>query len=248
MSSRRVLIVAALFFPLTCCAQETVIPPLKTEPHHHLVLHNSYVNVYSVEVQPHNSVQLHKHEADGIGIMLSDSEITVHAPGKPDSHQKVTNGQLRLQSLGYVHSTSIDGDLPYRNVTVELLATQGAPQNLCATLIASQPTHCPASPGIPTRDGYTEQPQFQTDQTEITLIRISPGQSVTLDAPALPQLLVFLDEGEGVAENGSGTPLHSGDFRWRAANSEAQVFKNTGSREMRIVKLTCKKMKPLLNN
>jgi hypothetical protein len=235
MNSRPVLIAAGLFFPLTCCAQETSIPPLKTEPHHHLVLHNSYVNVYSVEVQPHDSVRLHKHEVDGIGIILSDSEITVRAPGKPDSHQKVTNGQLRLQSAGYVHSTSIDGDLPYRNVTVELHATQGAPQNLCATLVAIQPTHCPASTVMPSRDGYTEQPQFKTDQTEITLIRISPGQSATLDAPALPQLLVFLDEAEGIAENASGKPLRAGDFIWREASSAKQVFRNASPREMRVV-------------
>ena len=85
MNSQRVLIVAVILFPLPCSAQESSVPPLKSEPHHHLVLHNSYVNVYSVEVQPHDSVRLHKHEVDGISIMLSDSEITVHAPGKPDS-------------------------------------------------------------------------------------------------------------------------------------------------------------------
>jgi hypothetical protein len=235
MNSQLVLIVAVILSPLTCCAQESSISPLKSEPHHHLVLHNSYVNVYSVEVQPHDSVRLHKHEVDGIGIMLSDSEITVHAPGKPDSHQSVTNGQLRLQSAGYVHSTYIDGDAPYRNITVELLATQSSPQNICATLIPNQPTHCPASPPMPSGGGYTEQEQFRTDQTEIILIRISPGQRATLDTPVLPQLLVFLDEGESVTENGSGKPLRAGDFLWRAANSAAQVFKNTGSSEMRIV-------------
>lgn len=240
MNPRKALIAAAFFSHLICRAQETSIPSLKTEPHHHLVLHNSHVNVYSVEVQPHDSVRLHKHEVEGIGIVLSDSEITVRAPGKPDSHQKVPNGQLRFQSAGYIHSTSIDGDLPYRNVTVELLTTQGAPQNLCATLIAGQPTHCPASPVMPTRDGYTEQPQFQTDQTEITLISIPRGQSATLDAPALPQLLVFLDEGEGVTENGSGKPLRVGDFIWRDASSAEQVFRNASPREMRVVAFTFK--------
>ncbi len=109
MNFRPALIAAALCFPLMCCAQETSIPPLKSEPHHRLVLNNRYVNVYSVEVQPHDSVRLHRHEADGIGIMLSDSEITVRAPGKPESHQNVTKGQLRLQTAGYVHSTYIEG-------------------------------------------------------------------------------------------------------------------------------------------
>jgi len=238
MNSRQVLIAAALCFPVTCRAQETNIPPLKSEPHHHLVLHNSYVNVYSVEVQPHDSVQLHRHEADGIGIMLSNSEITVRAPGKSDLHQNVTNGQLRLQTAGYVHSTYIDGDTPYRNVTVELLATQRSPQNLCATIIAAQPTHCP--PPKPNPDGRTEQPQFQTDQTGITLIRISPGQSLTLDAPARPQLLVILDEAEGATGNSSLTSLRAGDFLWRDANSAVQVFRNASPSEVRVVAFTFK--------
>jgi hypothetical protein len=235
MNSRTALIAATLYFPFACCAQETSIPPLKSEPHHHLVLHNPYVNVYSVEVQPHDSVQLHRHEADGIGIMLSNSEITVRAPGKPESHQSVTNGQLRLQSAGDVHSTAIDGDAPYRNITVELLVTQRSPQNLCATLIATQPIHCPASRTDPNLDGRAEQPQFQTDQTEITLIRISPGRSATLDAPALPQLLVILDEAESATKDSSGKSLHPGDFLWRDANSAAQVFKNLSPSEVRVV-------------
>jgi hypothetical protein len=147
----------------------------------------------------------------------------------------VTNGQLRLQSAGYVHSTAIDGDAPYRNVTVELLVTQRSPQNLCATLIATQPIHCPASRTDPNLDGRAEQPQFQTDQTEITLIRISPGRSATLDAPALPQLLVILDEAESATKNSSGKSLHPGDFLWRDANSAAQVFKNLSPSEVRVV-------------
>jgi hypothetical protein len=243
MNSREALIAAAIYFLLTCCAQETSIPPLKSEPHHHLLLHNAYVNVYSVEVQPHDSVQLHRHEVDGIGIMLSKSEITVRVPGKPDSHQNVTNGQLRLQSAGYVHSTSIDGDTPYRNVTVELLATQRSPQNLCATLIATQPTHCPAPRTKPNLDGRTEQPQFQTDQTEITLIRISPGQSATLDAPTFPQLLVILDKVECGTENGSGKSLRAGDFLWREANSVAQIFKDASPSEVRVVAFAFKNEK-----
>jgi hypothetical protein len=234
------LIAAALCFPLMCCAQEASIPPLKSEPHHHLVLNNPYVNVYSVEVQPHDSVRLHRHEADGIGIMLNDSEITVRAPGKPDSHQNVTKGQLRLQTAGFVHSTYIEGVSPYRNVTVELLKTQTTPQNLCATIIAAQPTHCPPPSDKASLPGLTNEPQFQTDQTKIALIRISPGQNATLEVPALPQLLVFLDEQNGVTENNSGKFLRAGDCLWREANSAAQVFKNASPTEMRVVLFTFK--------
>ena len=242
MNSRQALIAAALCFSLTCCAQETSIPPLKSEPHHHLVLHNSYVNVYSVEVEPHDAVQLHKHEADAIGIMLSDSEITVHAPGKPDSHQNVINGQLRLQSLGYVHSTSIDGDAPYRNVTVELLAPQGSPRNLCAAVIASQPVHCPESASQPNADS-TREPQFQTNETEVALIRILSKQSATLDAAVFPQLLVVLDDVRIASGAGPGKNWRAGEFLWRDTNAPAQVFTSDSANAVRLVAFSFKKEK-----
>src|SRR5882762_9762904 len=170
MISRHSLMATILFFPFVCGTQEQAVIPLKSEPHHHLALHNDYVNVYSVYVPPHDSVLLHKHDVDAISIVMSDSEITVRAPGMPDSHQRVVNGQLRLQSAGYVHSTSIDGDTPYRNITVELLAAQKSRRNLCATVIADQPMNCPEPSDHSDGRGRSEQPQFQTDETNVTLI------------------------------------------------------------------------------
>jgi hypothetical protein len=51
MNLRRVLIAAILCFPVVCAAQEQIVIPLKAEPHHHLILHNDFVNVYAVELQ-----------------------------------------------------------------------------------------------------------------------------------------------------------------------------------------------------
>ena len=59
MSPRWVLIASILFFSLVGGAQEQSVVPLKLEPHHHLILHNDFVNVYSVRVQPQDSVLLH---------------------------------------------------------------------------------------------------------------------------------------------------------------------------------------------
>jgi len=144
---------------------------------------------------------------------MSDSEITVRAPGKPDSQQKVANGQLRLQSAGYVHSTSIDGATAYRNVTVELLAPQQSPRNLCAAVILGQPINCPESSPQHEAHGASEQPQFQTNETKVTLIRILRRQSATLDTQGLSQLLVVLDDvGISDSDNNPRKILHTGDF------------------------------------
>ena len=240
MNSRHSLMATILFFPFVCGAQEQSVIPLKSEPHHHLALRNDYVNVYSVYVPPQDSVRLHKHDVDAIGIVMSDSEITVRSPGKPDSQQKVVKLQLRLQSSGYVRSTSIDGDTPYPNVTVELLAPQQSPRNLCTAVIPGQPINCTES--SPQRDAHdrSEQSQFQTDQTNVTLNRILPPQSATLDTQGLSQLIVLNDAGIPCKIN-PGKILRSGDFLWRDPRSAAEIFINNSANEVRLVSFAFQK-------
>jgi hypothetical protein len=234
MNPRQVLVAAILSLPLVFGAQEQSIIPLKLEPHHHLVLHNDYVNVYSVQVEAKDSVLLHKHDFDAIGIMLSDAEITVRAPGKPDSHQKVLAAQLRLQQAGYVHSTAIEGDAAYRNVTVELLLPQQERHNVCASVISGQPLNCPSA--LPDSAALSEQPQFETNRTKINMIHLKPQQSVTLDASAQSRLVIVLDDSAIVTGvNSPPKALRSGDILWRDSNSPAQIFENTGSKEIRLV-------------
>ena len=228
------LAAAILCFPVVCGAQEQSVIPLKSEPHHHLVLHNDFVNVYSVQVAPKGSVVLHKHEFDAIGIMLSDAQITVKAPGKPDSHQKVLAGQLRLQQAGYVHSTAIEGATAYRNVTVELLLPQQERRNICASVISGQPLNCPSA--LSGSAALSERPQFETNQTKINLIHLKQQQSVTLDASAESQLVVLLDDSAMVTDiNNPPKALRSGDILWRDSNTPAQIFENVGSKEIRLV-------------
>jgi quercetin dioxygenase-like cupin family protein len=234
------------FFIVMCClaiaaaAQAPVAIPLASEPHHHLALHNAYVNVYQVEVAPHDSVLLHRHDADAISIMLSDSEVTVHAPGKPDVHQKLVDGQLRLQARGYVHATSIDGETTYRNVTIELLLPQQGARNLCAPIIVALPLNCPGAQAQTPAATHIDQPQFETNQTYITLIRVLPHQSVALGDPGRPELIVALDAVATLGEKGLENSLHPGDFAWLEAGKASRVFKNNGDKEARLISFTLK--------
>jgi hypothetical protein len=234
MNSRQAVIAVILSFPVLCGAQEQSVVPLNLEPHHHLVLDNDFVNVYSVHVEAKDSVLLHKHNLDAIGIMLSDAEITVRAPGKPDSHQKVLAAQLRLQQAGYVHSTAIEGDAAYRNVTVELLLPQQDRRNVCASVISGQPLNCPSA--LPDSAALSEQPQFETNRTKINMIHLKPQQSVTLEASAQSRLVIVLDDSAIVTGvNSPPKALRSGDISWRDSNSPTQIFENTGSKEIRLV-------------
>lgn len=231
----------ALFFtmcclPLAVSAQMQTVIPLASEPHHHLALHNEYVNVYEVEVAPRGTVQLHRHEFDAISIMMSNSEVIVRAPGKPEVRQKLSDGQVRLQRRGYVHSTSIEGDTTYRNVTVELLLSQHGARNLCAAVIATQELNCPAAEAAPQTPTHIDQAQFETNETNVALIRLLPHQSMNVGDPSRSVLVVALDStlSATIGENPKSS-VRPGDFVWLDKGTPARAFKNTSEKEARLV-------------
>src|ERR1700731_1339320 len=183
-------------------AEAPTVIPLASEPHHHLALHNEYVNVYRVEVAPHDSVLLHRHDFDAISVMMSAAEVTVITPGNPDEHRKLVDGQVRLQTRGYIHSTTIDGENTYRHVTVGLLQPQQGAHNLCPPVMASQPLNCPAQ--APPDKMHITEPQYETDQTLGTLIRVLPHQQVAVGDPQHLELVVVLDADVLASEDGKG--------------------------------------------
>src|SRR6202166_5201924 len=121
--------------PLPLVAQTPAVPTMDHEPHHHLALHNDYVKVFKVEVSPGDSIVLHSHDQDTVAIAIGDQLVTVGVPGKPDVHQKNADAQVRLQRSGYIHSTHVDGDTPYRTIAVELMRPQTGFHNDCATIL-----------------------------------------------------------------------------------------------------------------
>lgn len=230
-----------IFLPAAHSQTPDVIP-LSSEPHHHLALHNEYVNLYKVEVAPHDTVILHRHAFDAISVMLSDSEVTVRAPGKPDVHQTLSDGQIRLQPRGYVHSTTIDGNTTYHNITIELLLPQQGARNLCAPVIATQPLNCSADKEMSPSVTHVEQPQFETDQTRVSLIHLLPHQSIALSGGARPRLIVLLDPLFAVVQekDAPAQQLRSGDFVWLTEGKPAQTFRNQSDREARLISFALK--------
>jgi hypothetical protein len=220
-------------------AQTGAVMPLASEPHHHLSLHNEYVNVYQVQVGPHDSVLLHRHDFDAISVMLDDSQVTVYTPGKPEAHHKLIAGQIRLQPRGYVHSTTIDGDTTYRNVTVELLLPQEGEHNLCAGVIPDKPLNCPAAEATNSQTN-SDQLQFESDESSVKLMRVLPHQKVTIGHPDYPELVLALDAGlatEGDRGN-SRRALNPGEFVWLESGKASELLKNDGDKESRIVVFT----------
>src|SRR5689334_11933043 len=235
MNSQCTVLILCLATGILCTigsGQESPILPLEAEPHHRLALQNEYVKVYRVEVAPHDAVKLHRHDTDAISLSLSDSLVTVHFPGKPDVQQRLTNGQIRLQARGYVHSTSVDGETPFRNVTVELLMPQTGERNGCAPVMANEPLHCEGPHPVVGLGA----PQFETAETVVGLLSVRPHERVVIGESARATLIVALDAGASHwSENGRASSLRAGDFVWLDKGKAGKVLRNDGETEVRLV-------------
>jgi hypothetical protein len=227
--------VVPMFCSLVLIAQTATIMPLASEPHHLLSLHNEYVNVYQVMVAPHDSVLLHRHNFDAVSVMLEDAQVTVHSPGKPDTYRHLAAGQIRLQARGYVHSTTIDGNTTYRNITVELLLPQERKRNLCSAVIPDEPLNCPAS-----ESGSGSQLQFESDETSVDVVTVHAHQKLRIGHAKYPELAVPLDVGlaEEGEEGASGRPMTAGDFVWIEGGHLPTVISNSSAKESHLVVFT----------
>src|ERR1700689_407549 len=72
------------------------ITPLSQEHHHRLVLENSFVRAYEVELNAHESSLLHQHDQDYVYVVLGDSDITNAILGKDPVHVHFPDGAVNF--------------------------------------------------------------------------------------------------------------------------------------------------------
>jgi len=131
-----------------------------------------------------------------------------------------------------VHSTSVQGDTAFRNVTVELLMPQTGERNGCAQVMANEPMHCE---GIHGGEGLG-QPQFETEQTCVGLVRVRPHDRVLIGNTGGATLIVALDGGATRSgESGKTSSLRAGDFVWLDKGKAGEAFLNASTTEVRFV-------------
>ena len=224
---------------LAMMAQTPNITPLSSEPHHHLVLENKFVNLYDAKASPGDGLLLHRHEHDAVAIAIGDQVVTIGVPGKPDVHSKNPDGTVRMQRSGYAHSTHVDGDKAYFTVAVELLHPQTGARNLCAAVLPGEPLNCPD--GLTTKTAAAiDQLQYESKQTRIHLVRVLPNQTVNTGNSNHAQLFIALDPGvvSHAANGKSGQSLRAGDFAWFNAGDSGRTFTNKSPKEARFIELT----------
>jgi uncharacterized cupin superfamily protein len=123
------LFVVLAAFTLASIGQEPL--PIEKEPMHRLKLENEFVRVFDVLIPAGKSSLFHKHIFDGVGVRVSDAEMSEEFS---DGVTKVFTATWGTASFGlgpaFTHKVINLGKTDFRNIYVELLKREGGEKNV----------------------------------------------------------------------------------------------------------------------
>jgi hypothetical protein len=242
MQMKRLLGSVLFLFGFSFNAQAPVAVPAKNEPHHHLVLENDYVRVLRVSVPAHESTLLHQHDAPYVYVALGPADVINAVEGKPEVHLVMPDGQVNYSRGGFAHIARNESDAPFNNVTIELLHPQGEPRNLCAQVVSTDPPGpCDRSSVSATSD-YALQPQFETAEIRVDIVRMSPKSKHTETAMKLPWLVVGFGNStvQAAVKGKPAKILAEGEVVWADDDSDVS-FSNSSSKAAQLLQVTFRK-------
>ena len=231
---RRILwigIFACATFAFSLVAQTPEMISISSEPHHHLQMHNSYVNVYHAQLRPHESMQLHKHDYDYMQVAIGDAQLVRIVPGQPAAVRSIHNGQVDFGTKGTTHASRNDTDSTYNTIAVEFLRPQGDIKNGCVSAVAGKPLNCVAG------DAPHGQLQFGTDSTSVYSTVIPSRKEMSLANSLNAELVVALDDVRITGGSAAAQTLHPGDFAWIEKGEPDRVVRNTSDKDIRVVEI-----------
>jgi len=160
------------------------------------VLENSYVRAYYVEVAPHESTLFHRHELPYFGVLLSGGP----APNAPTTPPAAPSQAPRaIYSPGEIsHTVNNPADVPFTNVTVELLHPQGQVRNRCREVVQGQPLEQCDMPAAGQAQGPTHYAVFETGEILVEYWEVAPNVTSQLLVPDESDALVLDLDGASV--------------------------------------------------
>jgi hypothetical protein len=242
---KSIFLSALLLFTFSLQAQAPSTAPvaLKDEPHHHLMFENDFVRLWAFGIHGHDATLLHSHDIAYLGIAVGAADFVNAVNGKPETHVTLADGQVSYSKGGFAHLVRTESDTPFRNITIELLKPQGAPQNRCVKVIADGALDCPQVSATPLDLATTQ--VFETDEMLVRAGAIS-FQMRMAGADAKPARLVgVLDQSELNVEV-PGQPakkLHGGEAAWLPAGAVTSLV-NPGAADARFFVVTFKDSVP----
>jgi hypothetical protein len=235
----RSLFCSALFLlTFSLNAQAPTAVAVKDEPHHHLVLENSYVRVFRVNIPANDATLMHQHDLPYVFVSLGPGDFTNAVAGKPEVEAKLADGQVGYSRGGFAHIARTDHGLPFNNVTVELLHSQGEARNICAQILVGAPEgECPRPTTMP--GTARKEPLLETRSTFVDLVALDPSLDALSIRPQSEVLIVFLGETQiqGDSINAPTKKVVEGDVIWVSGESGETIW-NSKKKDLRFLQLT----------
>lgn len=213
------LVLLLLAFSLN--AQAPVAVPIPQEPHHHLVFENDYVRVFRVSVPAHESTLLHQHDVPYIYVSLGPADVINAIQGKPEAHLVMADGQVGYSLGHFAHVARVDSDMPFNNVTIELLKPQGEPRNACTNIVPGDIGPCDLSHAAPS-GAIVVRPLMETGEVRVDSFNVKRGEIID-SAHSSPGLLIDIGAPPVRivhAPGQLGKTLAAGDVVWLAPKAQ----------------------------
>jgi hypothetical protein len=228
---RKALICVALVLGFAATAQQNPVE-ITSEPHHHLVLENTYVRAFAVNVAPKESSLVHRHGHDYLSVSLGDAQIINAKVGAAPVAANFKDGDVRFSITPLAHAITNTGDGPFRNITIEILAPttgQHACTESCAVAVpcdSADKTKCVSVVKL-----------MSADQWTVTMVTAPAGSVYPQHSHAGSFLLVPLTDADLKTKGQSGpeSALHTqaGVIAWNAP--VVHTVTNTGTKTAKSV-------------
>jgi hypothetical protein len=234
MPVKSALLTLLLLLTFSSRAQAPTPVDMANEPHHHLLIENSYVRVFRFGLPAGESTLLHAHDKPYVAVSIGAADFANDVAGKPEVRGKTVDGQVSYSRGGFAHVARADAGIPFNNITIELLHPQGEPRNLFQKVVDA-PLHCPseacnqsaAAPGAEMKI----KPLFETDELLVTSFAFPAKESYSEPGVQHARLIVV---GEGsalqvqVAGNAqkakvAAKTLHGGEVLWVNAGEKLAI-------------------------
>jgi len=208
---------------------------ITAEPHHHLTLENKSVRVFNVDLPPHSDTLMHWHRHDYIYVTLGATEVVNAVKDKPPVSIKLQDGETRFSPATFAHIARNLSDLPFRNVTIEILEDESL-RNATSPWDAKQNE----DRALNILQGGTQQILFVKDAIRVSEFELQPGGAVPMQHQTGPYLLVAvtgLDLRNDVPRHASvAAHLRLGESKWLPPNYSPRIT-NTGTKPAKFVTL-----------
>ena len=208
-------------------AQTTTEVEITSEPSHHLVLETESIRVFKVEVAPHASTLMHRH--DYVFVTLGDAHVSNQVEGKPSVDLKLSDGETRLVAGNFAQVAKHLSDQPFRNATIELMQDERLRQT---------PSHWPEENGEKTFPAGRITTLCVKDGVRVSEVNLEPGAIVPSHHHDGPHLLVAISDLDIRSDVEGMGPMpgkfKSGDVKWLPGGS-THTLTNEGKSPARFV-------------